>query len=358
MAEKKKVLLVVNTISSYRAETYNIIGKHFDFTVGYNVADQTQGECNFKKIKFDTRKIGPFTFFGKAFWKECRKYDAVITLIDLHNFEFAIVPFVKRPYKLLTWSIGFRCSYTRPFDVNRKITLLDRHTYRMLQAADANIFYMEKAKEFWTRTKLDLTKVFVAPNTTTTLPIDGKNEKTSILFVGTLYQGKGVDKLITAFGDATKGSKSNITLDIVGKGEEREALERLTESLGLSDKVRFHGAIYDESVLARLFAKALLCVSPTQAGLTVPKSMGYGVPMVTKRYAITGGEIYHIKNGENGILYDRDEELPEILRLVISDPLAFEQMGKTARKYYMENAQPKHQAQGVIGAINFAMNEK
>ena len=117
-----------------------------------------------------------------------------------------------------------------------------------------------------------------------------------------------------------------------------------------------HGPIYDESLLAQKYAKALVCVSPTQAGLTVPKSMGYGVPVITRRDAITGGELYHITSDENGILYDKDEDLVLILKQVIGNPEFAKTMGRKAKDYYQNNATPRHQAQGVIAAIEFALN--
>lgn len=354
MAEKKKVLLILNTINDYRVETYNIINKTYDFTVGYNIADQTKKECEFKKLKFDTKKIGPFHIFGRKFWQECKNYDAIITSFDLHNFEFAFIPFIKRKYKLLTWSIGFRCSYKRPYDVNRKHGFLDNIALRILEKADANIFYMEKAKEFWTRTKLDFSKVFIAPNTTSVNEIRTSSErKKSILFVGTLYKGKGVDKLIHAFAKSVDDDSNN-TLNIVGDGDELNNLQEYAKEQGVQSKVNFLGAIYDEATLAKLFAEAFVCVSPTQAGLSVPKSMGYGVPFITKSNAITGGEIFHLENNVTGFIYNRDDELTGILRYCFENSEQLETMGHAARSYYHNFATPEHQAQGVIDAIEFA----
>jgi len=356
-AGKKKVLLILNTINDYRVETYNIINEKYDLTVAYNISDKTQNECNFSKYKFKTHKLGPFHIFGRDFWRQTGKYDAVITSFDIHNLEFAIVPFVHRKFKLLTWSIGLRCSYTRPYDVGRRHELLDRLAYRILSAADANIFYMEKAKEFWESTSLDMSKVFIAPNTTSIAPVSPSENRGSILFVGTLYKNKGVDKLIASFAEAVKGLDSldkDISLDIVGDGEERDSLERLANALGIKDKVIFHGAIHDEAKLARIFSNAILCVSPTQAGLTVPKSMGYGVPVVTRKDAITGGEIYHITPGVNGIVYENDNELASILRDAITNPTKLTEMSANAKDYYQNHARPYHQAQGVISALQHA----
>lgn len=354
---KPKVLLVVNIINDYRVETYNIINQHFDFTVGYNVEDQSKHWCDFKKIKFNTRKIGPFNFFGKSFWQECKKYDAVITSFDLHNFEFAFIPFIKRNYKLLTWSIGIRCSYTRRYNVDRKIELLDKFVYKILQKADANIFYMAKALDFWRRFPKNLTNVFVAPNTTTICPIKNAIKKDSIIFVGTLYKGKGVDLLIRSFQNALTKTNSDTELYIVGKGEEKENLESLTKDLGINNRVVFCGPIYEEEKLSKLFAKSIICVSPTQAGLTVPKSMGYGVPVITHKDAITGGEIYHISNGETGIIFNTDEELDSIIEEALTNPEKFICMGNRAKQYYKYNATPTHQAQGVIDAINYSLQK-
>lgn len=357
MSERRKVLLVLNTINDYRVETYNIINQVFDFTVAYNVADQTVKKCEFKKIKFNTHKFGPFHIFGRQFWEECKKYDAVITSFDIHNFEFALIPFIRRKYKLLTWSIGLRCSYTRPYDVNRKHEVLDSISYRIMKSADANIFYMEKAREFWQSTKLDQNKIFIAPNTTNVIDIEPNKPKNSILFVGTLYKSKGVDKLIEAFSKAISDTDSNITLDIVGKGDEKSALEELAENLGIKEKVIFHGPIYDEAQLSKLFEKALASVSPTQAGLTVPKSMGYGVPMITRTDAISGGEIYHISHNITGIFYDNDDELSTILRDIISNKEKYITMGEKAMSYYKNHATPRHQANGVIEALKYALND-
>ena len=66
-------------------------------------------------------------------------------------------------------------------------------------------------------------------------------------------------------------------LHIVGDGEERQFVELFICERHLEDKDIMHGAVFDEKSLAEKFSKVLSCISPTQGGLSVPKSMGYGV---------------------------------------------------------------------------------
>jgi hypothetical protein len=99
---------------------------------------------------------------------------------------------------------------------------------------------------------------------------------------------------------------------------------------GLAESVIFHGAIYDEKELSVHFKNALLCISPHQAGLSVAKSMGYGVPFVTYKEAITGGERYHITDGVNGILYENDADLVDIIINASNGSDQYVEMGKMA----------------------------
>lgn len=354
---KTKVLLLQNDILDYRVPVYNKIAEKFDFTVAYDHFDKTKSTCMFNKKKITSRQIGPFRIFGRRLFQLCSKYDVVITLPDMHNLEFCLLPFIKRTYKVLCWSIGIRASYTHPYVVERKHTLLDKIFYKILSSSDAMIFYMHKAVEFWRKEGLDQSKVFIATNTTMVEPIilDVKRKR-DFLFVGTLYKEKGVDKLLETFSRAIKEkTTSKILLHIVGDGPERQSLEAYARQAYLNQRVVFHGGIYNEKDLSQLFANSLLCFSPTQAGLSVPKSMGYGVPFVTRRDAITGGEIYHITSGRNGLIYENDEDLLQIMLDAMAMPENYVQMGIEAIKYYNEYATIDHMAQGVIDAINFVL---
>ena len=352
-----KVLICQNELSGYNVPVYNIIAEHYDLTVAFYSKDKSNIECKFKKLVLNAKEIGPFTFINHI-RRIAEQYDVVSIIPNLRVPSYFILPFLPRKNKIVNWSIGFRASYTHPYKVERKHVFLDKLFQWCLNRCDASIFYMEKAKEFWKNTGLDMNKVFVAPNTTEVLPITiNKETKKDFLFVGSLYKGKGLDILLKSYQDAVLSGGISNQLHIIGDGEERQDLEKYVSNNKLEDKVIFHGAIYDEGKLAECFSEALLCISPTQGGLSVPKSMGYGVPFVTRKDAITGGEIYHITSGVNGIMYENDDDLTSILIEAGSKPEKYVDMGIKAKEYYDNYATIAHMAQGAMKAFEHVMNK-
>lgn len=354
--KKKKLLILQNELSAYNVPMYNIIAEHYDLTIGYYQKDKSKEVCLFKKKHFDVSELGPLVFV-EGLRAYAKGFDIVSMIPDMHVVSYCLLPYLPRKYKLTNWSIGFRVSYDHPYVTDRKHVLADRIFQSILSHCDASIFYMEKSKEFWQGTSLDLEKVFVAPNTTAVYSIGfTEGRKRNFLFVGTLYKGKGLDLLLEAYKEAVDTANIENELHIVGDGEERQNIESFIKKNHLEEKVVLHGAIYDENVLAERFSEALLCISPTQGGLSVPKSMGYAVPFVTKKTAITGGEIYHITPGVNGIMYQEDEELVKILTDASRNPDKYIEMGRKAKDYYEHNATIKHMANGAMEAFKYALD--
>lgn len=353
---KQKLLLLHEELKYYRVPTWNILTEKYDVTLGFVTKDLTgDQQCLFHKKKFEYYKLGPFKII-KGFKKFARQFDIIVATTNPFLLNFCFSPLICRKLPTVSWSIGFRCSYKNPYLVDRRHTIVDWYYKKVDELFDANIFYMEKAKEFWKGTNLNMKKVFIAPNTTEVEQIDFiPVEKKNILFVGTLYKGKGLDLLISAFNEACHTVRSISKLIIVGGGVMREELERYVKENNIEDKVEFTGPIFDEKILCKYFQQALLCVSPTQGGLTCPKSMGYGVPFVCRKDAITGGEIYHMTSGENGVMYENDSDLTDILIDAFSNPRKYIMMGERAREYYNRNATPRHMAQGILDAVEYAI---
>lgn len=356
MDKKKKVLIFQTEISAYDVECYNIISDSYDLTLAYFTKDKSAKECRFKKLKLDSWKFGPFHFV-KGVRDLAKQYDIVCIPPNFHLPSYCVLPFLPHRYKIVSWSIGFRVSYVHPYATGRKHNILDWGFKKVLDVCDANVFYMEKAKEFW-HGGIDENKVFVAINTTQVehITIDPE-KKNCILFVGTLYKGKGVEKLLETYASLLEKTNKPLPLIIIGDGPERQALEKYVEDYQLEKYVSFKGAIFDESVLKDYYAHALISVSPYQAGLSVPKSMGYGVPYATRKDAITGGEIYHITDGLNGFMYENDEDLLTILHEVSENPQKYIEMGRSAKDYYENKATVRHRAEGAMRAFSYVLSK-
>lgn len=353
-----KVLFLERVILKYSVPFYNAMCEHMDVTVAHYMENKTSdNECLFKKVKINTTMLGPF-HFQKGVSELAKQYDVVIMTSNLHAIGYIRLPFKHRNFKLITWGIGFRASHSHPYVVDRPHNFLDKIMLKVLSKCDANVFYMPEAKQFWRGTSLNMDKVFIAPNTVEVANVSFVPEnKKNIIFVGTLYKGKGVDYLLKCVREAVDTTLKSVHVDIIGDGPCRQELEDLSEQLNLRGSVTFHGAIYDSNKLSDFYANAILCISPYQAGLTVCTSMGNGVPFVTRKDAITGGELYHITNGVNGILFDKDEELTEIVKEVIINPSKFVEMGRKAKEYYDTHATIDHMVKGFLSAIDYVQSK-
>lgn len=93
-------------------------------------------------------------------------------------------------------------------------------------------------------------------------------------YVGRLAEEKGVDLLLRAMAD-----EPHATLDIVGDGPEKHALEKRAERLGLGHRVRFLGRRKD---VAQFYRQIDALVLPSRAldpfGMVVAEAMALGVP--------------------------------------------------------------------------------
>jgi glycosyltransferase involved in cell wall biosynthesis len=96
---------------------------------------------------------------------------------------------------------------------------------------------------------------------------------------------KGVDDAIRAVG-ALRDQGLNVRHLVLGDGEVRPALERLSRDLGLEDSVTFLGQVNHEE-LPRYYALAAAAVfSPVGAetfGISIAEAMACGVPVVATK---------------------------------------------------------------------------
>jgi glycogen(starch) synthase len=124
-----------------------------------------------------------------------------------------------------------------------------------------------------------------------------------ILAVGRLVPQKGFDVLLDAFADARL---SQLELLLAGDGPERAALERRSERLGVTSRVRFLGSV-DRAQLVALLRGAKLFAFPSRGeafGIALLEAMAAGVPSVATS---AGGIPEFSRNGENALIVEPDD---------------------------------------------------
>jgi glycosyltransferase involved in cell wall biosynthesis len=139
----------------------------------------------------------------------------------------------------------------------------------------------------------------------------------------------------------------NLTYVIVGDGNDRPRLEKLTEELGLAKHVVFTGRVSD-SELAALYRRSEIFVLPARTivddhdskgegfGIVFLEAMGFGKPVVGPS---CGAPAEIIRHGENGLLVDPENTsaIAGALLSLLANPDAAQRMGSKGASLVQNN---------------------
>jgi len=362
MAERKlRVLQLKNSIQHYSLPALNIVAEHCDLTVLYFDKERTKNEvleqCRFKTIYVPTRNVWKFVIHKQSIHNICKDYDVVISLGTIQYLSYTALAFRRRKYKLIQYGSGEPASYHRHYGEASKLYYAINHAIE--KRSDALLFYSPEGIKLHEDRGYTQTRMFVANNTTEVLKKSVVPElKNSILFIGKIYPEKGLQILLDAYKEAYSRNKEIVHLNIVGGGEPLPEVREWVKTNHLSNVINVLGPIYDNEKKADIFQHSLACISPKQAGLSVLESMGYGVPFITDANAITGGEAFNIKNGENGLRIEdiNVNKLTEVIFDISDDKQKYIEMGNKAYEHYWTYCKPSDMAQGQLDAIDYVKN--
>ncbi|CAH0149205.1 MULTISPECIES: glycosyltransferase [unclassified Microbacterium] len=199
----------------------------------------------------------------------------------------------------------------RTFDLTRAITTPTR------RAAD----FLERTVEV-----SGVIPVSCGIDRTQYTPTMGQREKNRMVFVGRLTAEKQVEVILEAM---TKLDPAlDVSFDIVGGGDQRKSLERLTGELGLSDRVTFHGRTTDEelrAVLSRASLFVIASIAELQSIATM-EAMASALPVVAAD-AVALPHLVH--DGENGYLFEpgnANELAARLTDVFTAEPTEYERM--------------------------------
>lgn len=174
-------------------------------------------------------------------------------------------------------------------------------------------------------------------------PVSAGSEETAplrpyILGVGRLAKQKGFDSLIRAF-SIVHSRNSGLRLVILGEGAERIALERLSETLGLSGSVFLRG---HENPAPWLEAAHLFAMTSRYEGFpnALGEAMAAGLPIVSTR--CPSGPEEMLDHGESGLLVPVDdvEGLANALLQLDNNAALRVRLGSRARQAASERFTP------------------
>jgi len=341
----KKVLILQNVLLHYRKALYNELSKNYNITILHSGNKSVTNSDSYKEVIVKKNKIGPF-FFQRGILNRTKSgnYDVIIAMFDIRWINNIVAMFLHNSKtKFIWWGVWF----TKNKIINR-IRLY-------LAKKKVNIFYTQQTKNSFIKAGINPKNTFVAHNT---VKVNNREkcyeykQKRNILFIGSLYKGKKVDILIKAFYNIISQLDKNIRLVIIGDGEEKNNLKKQVKELKITDRVVFIGKITDDKKLISYFKETIVTANFGQAGLTILHTFGNGVPFLTQKNAITGGEIYNIINNKNGLLSDDniDSFQKKLLKLCLNTDYA-RKLGKGAYEHYTKNCTIENMANGFIKAI-------
>jgi glycosyltransferase involved in cell wall biosynthesis len=167
----------------------------------------------------------------------------------------------------------------------------------------------------------------------------GERASDRLLFVGRLNAQKGLELLLHAL---SRLPDSSISLDVVGDGENREALVSLATGLGLAGRVRWHGQL-EQSRLAEFYRRATALVVPSVGeglGLVAVEAQLCGTPVVAFD---SGGLPDVVQHDRTGILVNDVDAgaLAAALGSLIARPDRGAALGAAARLHALATFAPE-----------------
>jgi glycosyltransferase involved in cell wall biosynthesis len=148
---------------------------------------------------------------------------------------------------------------------------------------------------------------------------------------------KGVHVLLDAL--ALLPEEPPIQLEVLGDGPEREALEHRARSLGVAERVHFHGFVPREELerqLAECDALVLPAVVDAKGdveglGVVLLEAMSFGKPVIA---SAAGGIPDIVRPSENGLLVPPGDakSLAAAVECLARDPALVRSLGAAARR--------------------------
>lgn len=292
-------------------------------------------------------------FFAIYFKKVCQK----LGLQKIENYVGKLLSFLK-----------IQSVYSFMFGKNVLLKRLENKK-ELLNYPDAHVDYVEEAFDIFGSYGVPKEKIFIiynSPDTDLLLALRKELEKeppilppckNRIMHIGRLIEWKRVDMLIKAHKELQSEFPDSELL-IVGTGPQENYLKKLAIEIGIGDKVRFVGGVYDPRDIGKYFLSSTVYVLAGMGGISINDAMIFGKPVICS--VCDGTEKKLVYNGRNGFYFkDGDQsDLTKKLKELLSSADLIKTMGQESTRIIEEEINIHTVLNGYLEAFAYVRNKK
>lgn len=319
---KTKIAMVFPYAPSYREPIYRLMDKEFDCTFFF-CGNSSRGlkymdYSHLKKVDQQLQEgaKGPFLFYRGISKIDFTDFDVVMhpgTIRNLSSWYMVLkLHLMRHRPKIAIWTHGWygKESKVEVFLKRLYFRLMDRiYVYGEYARKGLVSIGVPEAKITTIYNSLDYESQLLLRQSITKSDIYEKhfgNKNPVIIMIGRLNIRKKLDMLIDAVAQLeNKGECYNLVF--IGDGEDRNNLGEKANRYGLSKRVWFYGACFDERTNSELLYNADLCIIPGDIGLTAIHAMTLGVPVISHNlFKYQGPEFEAIVPGVTGDFFIHD----------------------------------------------------
>ncbi|MBD3384427.1 glycosyltransferase [candidate division KSB1 bacterium] len=159
--------------------------------------------------------------------------------------------------------------------------------------------------------------------------------KINVGCVASFRKVKRIDRLIRAIGYLDEHEKANLTVRLVGSGEEENHLRHLTRQLGLEEQIKFIAASEN---LSTIYSQMDLFVLPSESesfSLVLLEAMYFSIPSIV--FSGSGGAEELVNKTGCGMVVDNEKQLARVFSNLIKNPVLISTLNGKSRKIVEQN---------------------
>jgi len=274
--------------------------------------------------RFGSRNM--FNFHVKKLYKQAiAEHEFDIVIDDINKIPFYMPRYVKKPLLAISHHFFGKSIFKEAGLISGLYVYISEYFVNLIYKKTPFSVVSQSTLDEFIERKFNPENFTIIYNALTTenFPFEHNQtdfDKFRIAYFGRLKKYKSVEQLFFAFQGFLE-KNPNSQLEIIGRGDYREFLEKLAVQLGFSDKVIFYGFVSEEDKV-RILSEVDVVVNTSQKegwGITNLEANACGTPVIS---ANVPGLKDSVDSGNSGLLYEYGNipELTEKLNSALLDP--------------------------------------